>query len=321
MALPATTNETWNELWTLSMRAEGDGMADAIFEVFEGLNWFRKNAMETEVGKELQEDIEYAKQTGTWFGKNQTLPTSWSNTVTAAFYQWAYFAVPIVIDITEEQENLKPRGARKLLAQRTSNAMKSARNAISTALFSAKTGKSMLGLQDIISTTNDSGTLGGLSKTHSWWQNVAYSTTVDVDSASAGIYAGFQRFNLLNNQASSGNDSIDAIFVDETRYGDLQNVLNGSNYARTVLGNENSPGTPTPAIGRAKILMDRDMPSGYGYGINKGSMGLKVQTGLNFAKTPFRSPHNQLVKIGFIVIAVQLTANNIKRNWVASDLQ
>lgn len=147
------------------MRARRKRLTDTIFDEYPGLAWFRKNALETEVGgKEIQEDIEYAKQDAEWFSRHQVLNTDLTDHVTAVFYPWRYIAVPISIAIDEENESRKAAGAMKLLASRTSNSMKSIRDAVSVALFGARTGKTMLGLQDVIAADPTAGTLGGLTR-------------------------------------------------------------------------------------------------------------------------------------------------------------
>ena len=56
------------------------------------------------------------------------------------------------------------------------------------------------------------------------------------------------------------------------------------------------------------------------YLLNSKYMKLKVQAGLNFAKTPFKEPFNQFAKVAFVVVGVQLTTNNPRRCGVASVL-
>jgi len=41
---------------------------------------------------------------------------------------------------------------------------------------------------------------------------------------------------------------------------------------------------------------------------------------MNFAKTPFKEPTNQLAKVAFIVVGCQLTTNNRRRHGVATTL-
>lgn len=318
-----TSSETWDELWSLSQRVDEKRIADAVFDDHPGLGWARRNILETEVGgKEIQEDIEYAKQSGEWFKKGQPLGTSWDNTVTAVFFKWRYFAVPFVIDITEEIENMNGRSARKLLAHRTQNALKSARDAISVSFWAAQTGQAMLGMQDLVPDDPTTGTLGGLARAgRSWWQSKNFTTAVDMDSPTNSIFAGPQRMNLIYNEASSGADTTDAVFMDETRFGDYQNIYTSANFARTGLRNPGGPvNSQAPPMNTATVYFDRHVGANHVYGLNKQWTHLKVARRLNFAKTPFRSPHNQLVKVAFIVVGMQATTNNPKRNWVMTNV-
>jgi hypothetical protein len=43
---------------------------------------------------------------------------------------------------------------------------------------------------------------------------------------------------------------------------------------------------------------------------------MHMQSGMNFAKTPFKEPSNQMAKVGFIVVGLQITTNNRRRQGV-----
>jgi hypothetical protein len=318
----SATSETYDALWTLTMRARRKRLTDTIFDEYPGVAWFKSNALETEVGgKEIQEDIEYAKQDAEWFSRNQVLNTDLIDHVTAVFYPWRYIAVPISIAIDEENENRKAAGAMKLLASRTANSMKSIRDAVSVTLFGAQTGKTMLGLQDIIAADPTTGSLGGLTRVgNSFWQNKFYSTSLDWNSVSSNIVAGIERWNLQYNESASGNDTIKVIFCTETTYGEYQTTMSGQGYMRTTAANTKGVNHTAPGFNGATVIFDRDMPSGFAFGVNPSYTKLKIQTGLNFAKTPFRSPHNQLTKVGFIIVSLQLVTNNPRRNFVTSTI-
>ena len=45
-----------------------------------------------------------------------------------------------------------------------------------------------------------------------------------------------------------------------------------------------------------------------------------MQNGMNFAKTPFREPANQMAKVAFIIVGLQLTTNNRRRQGVVINV-
>ena len=114
----STTNETWDEAWTLSMRAKRKRLTDNISDSYPTIDKFRKSGiLETEVGgKEIQEDLMYALDTSQWFDGYDTLNTDATDGVTAAFFNWRYLATPITISMTEEKESRKSDSAGHALA-------------------------------------------------------------------------------------------------------------------------------------------------------------------------------------------------------------
>ena len=47
---------------------------------------------------------------------------------------------------------------------------------------------------------------------------------------------------------------------------------------------------------------------------------LRLQEGLNFAKTPFKEPSNQQAKVGFVIVGCQLMTNNRRRQGVIEKI-
>ena len=186
----ATTNETYDALWTLTMRSKRKRLTDNISDSYPTIGEFRKSGLiETETGgKQIQEDLMYALQGGQWFDTYDVLSTDRIDGITAAFYDWSYLAVPIVISHVEEMENRESDRAVKLIEAKTTQAMQGAFDTANASLHSAQSGKSMLGLQDIIVTGSSSetgqlgdGTVGGITSavgTNDWWMN-----QVDNDAA------------------------------------------------------------------------------------------------------------------------------------------
>ena len=330
MAATSTT-ETWDAAWTLTMRAKRKRLTDNIFDSYPTLAAFKSSGLEIESGgKEFQEDLMYGKNTGSWFDGDDTLPTDAVDGITAAFFPVRYIAVPITISFTEEQENKKSDAAQRLLAAKTEQSMLTARDTMNAAIYSAQSGKSMLGFQDIIADTPTSGTVGGINRaTNTWWRNKSDATSTDADSISNNLSALVVRMTSLWDEVSEGNESPQFIFTTPTVSQAYRNVLSSTGYARTELNSSASQGVAktggvgegnsTPFYG-AKVIADRDCASGKMYMVNTRFLKLKMLSGVNFTKTAFKENANQMAKVGFIVVGCNLTANNCRRQGVVTTI-
>lgn len=322
MAATATT-ETYDALWTLTMRAKRKRLTDNISDGYPTIGQLRKSGMlETEQGgKQIQEDLMYALASAQWFDTYDVLATDRLDGITAAFYDWSYMAVPIVISMTEEKENRKSDQAVKLITAKTTQAMQGAFDQANASALGAMSGKSMLGYQDIISTTAGA-TVGGIdSSVETWWDNVRNATAVGfLTQTSTGIYDGPEAWGDTWNSVSEGNDQPDTMITTYALYGNYETIFEGTGHLRTSPGSQaqNALDGRNPTFRGATIIPDRDCGTGLTYFTMKKYLKFKVQAGMNFAKTPFKEPANQLAKVGFIVLGCQLTTNHRARLAVKS---
>ena len=318
MAATSTT-ETWDAAWTLTMRAKRKRLTDTIFDSYPTLRMFNAKAEVEAGGKEIQEDVMYGKNSGTWFDGYDTVGTDAVDGITAAFFPWRYYAVPITISMTEEDENRKSDSAMRLLEAKTKQSMMSARDAINAALYSAQSGKSILGLQDLVADTATSGTVGGINRaTSAWWRNKTNTSSTDVDSKSGDFYAGLTGMSSLWNDCSEGNESPTDIFTTLTIFGDLQEIFESTGYARLEAGTTGTADAGMPNFRGATVRYDRDCASQHLYMLNDNYIKMKIQANKNFAKTPFKEPVNQFAKVAFVVLGCQLVINNPRRLGVAT---
>lgn len=323
MAVVSRT-EDYDTAWTLVMAAKRKRLTDNYFNKSTALMWFRENAMETEPGgKEIQEDVEFAGVTTQAFSGHDILDTGEPDIVTKAYFPWRYYAAPIVIAFDTEMESRMAANVKSVLEVRTGNAMKSIRNMVETALFSAQSGKGMLGVQDVIATTPTSGTVGGINRaTYSWWRNQYDATDIAMSTATVtNIFNGFKYMNDMWGNCSDGADEPSVIFTTQANAVAYQNIIASTGYARLEMADKKKGWMAgKPVFNTAPVLYSRQCPTGGMYFINSDYLKFKVQEGVNFSKTPFKSPHNQLSKVAFIVLSCQLTTNNPRRLGVISDI-
>ena len=327
MAATSTT-ETWDAAWTLTMRAKRKELTDNFFDAYPTLDMFRSGgALVTDNGgKEIQCDLMYGSNQSQYFSGYDVLNTDAVDGITAAFYPFRYAAVPITINYTEEMENRKSDSAMKLLAAKTEQSMLSLRDQINSSIYSAQTGKAPLGFQDIIADAPGTSptTLGGITvSSNTWWKNKSNNATADtsfVTISNSHFYEGMLRMSTTWNDVSEGNEQPTNIFTTNAIYADFEEIFEGTGYQR--LSSKDAPGVDgrLPSFRGIPVQYDRDCGTGRMYFLNTKYLKMHMQAGMNFAKTPFKEPSNQMAKVGFIVVGLQIPTNNRRRQGVIYNL-
>ena len=327
MAATSTT-ETWDAAWTLTMRSKRKELTDNFFDAYPTLDMFRSGgALVTDNGgKEIQCDLMYGSNQSQYFSGYDVLNTDAVDGITAAFYPFRYAAVPITINYTEEMENRKSDSAMKLLAAKTEQSMLSLRAQINSSLYSAQTGKAPLGFQDLIADAPGTSptTLGGITvSSNTWWKNKSNNATADTSFVTINnthFYEGMLRMSTTWNDVSEGNEQPTNIFTTNAIYADFEEIFEGTGYQR--LSSKDAPGVDgrLPSFRGIPVQYDRDCGTGRMYFMNTKYLKMHMQAGMNFAKTPFKEPSNQMAKVGFIVVGLQITTNNRRRQGVIYNL-
>jgi len=264
----------------------------------------------------------YGQNSAQYFSGYDVLNTDAVDGVTAAFYPFRYAAVPITINYTEEMENRKSDSAMKLLAAKTEQSMLTLRDQINSSIYSAQTGKAPLGFQGIIADAPGTTptTLGGITvSSNTWWKNKANNATADTSFqtiVNTNFYEGMVRMSTLWNDVSESNEQPTNIFTTNGIYADYEEIFEGTGYQR--LSSKDSPGVDgrLPSFRGIPVQYDRDCGTGRIYFLNTKYLKMHMQAGMNFAKTPFKEPANQMAKVGFIVVGLQITTNNRRRQGV-----
>jgi len=327
--MPATsTTETWDAAWTLTMRSKRKELTDNFFDAYPTLDMFRKGgALVTDNGgKEIQADILYAGNSAQYFSGYDVLNTDAVDGITAAFYPFRYAAVPITINFTEEQENRKREAAMSLLEAKTRQSMLTLRDQINSSLYSAQTGKAPLGFQDIIADAPGTTptTLGGITVSgNTWWKNKTEDASGDTSFKTitgTNFYEGMLRMASLWTAVSEGNEEPTHVFTGADIYSSFEEIFEGTGYQR--LSGKDAPGVDgrAPSFRGIPVQYDRDCGSGRMYYFNTNYLKLHMQSGMNFSKTPFKENANQLAKVAFITVGLQLVTTNRRRQGVITGI-
>ena len=165
-------------------------------------------------GETILQELEYAENsTYKRYSGYEILNIQPSEVFTAAEYQWKQAAVAVSISGLEELKNSGREKMIDLLESRITNAEKTMVNNLSADLYSDGTadgGKQVNGLKALVSTSPDTGTIGGINRaTWSFWRNQAHS------KAKADIKEGMQELWV---QCCRNRDKPDLIVADDNAY-------------------------------------------------------------------------------------------------------
>ena len=317
------TTETWDARWTLSMRKNRGDLSDLVFDEYPVLGALKQRGkvIIEDGGKEFQEDVMTAKNSGTWFKGYDSVNQAAVDGITAAFFPPTYFSVPVTISLTEETE----QDGKKLINAKQKQSMMTVRDSVSAAMFGSAGSKEMLGFQDIIADSPTTGTVGGLDRAliTGWRNQVDTTGTVFLTQTSANVFNGWDLVTQVYNNCSSGNDSPDMMVTPLDIMSDIETSRMGQGYTTLVDGSSSTNrlgSLDDPRYKKAVIFADRDTLADHIYFLNTKYISLRIMKNLNFAKTPFNSPTDQHAKVGHVVFGGQLTTNNPRRLGVITAM-
>lgn len=315
--MPAnTTSETWDTHWSLTRRTVRPKVVDNIFEKYPTVAEFRKSALSVKDsgGKEIEVKLEYATGSATAFDGYDELPKSPIDPVTSGFARRRYYAVPIILSQTKEWENAGEERIMSELRFLQDNAMKSLLKAINEDIYSAQTGKNMLGFQDLIADASGTDVMGIDVAANTWFENQRDTTAATfLTQTTTNIFNGFTRWNSLMDDIRIQGGKVSHIFTTWSIVNAYRTALSSQGYARTTVEDAGGVGGDfAPMFYTAKVIPDNDCPALHSYMIDKDYIKLNCLRSVNFKKTPFTSlqPNGQLAQLAYQVVSVQMTTDN-----------
>lgn len=167
-------------------------------------------------GTTIWEEIEYALNgTTMWYSGYEVISIAPQQIFTAAVFQIRQAAVSVSISGLEELQNAGEERMIELIGGRVSNAERSLESLIAVGIYSdGTTPKSIGGLQQLVSKTPSSGSVGGIDPaTWTFWQNIKFAAVADGGAAaSAANMRGYM--DTVANQLVRGTDKVDLITAD-----------------------------------------------------------------------------------------------------------
>lgn len=242
----------------------------------------------------------------------ETLDTTRVDVFDEFEYEGKQYAGDYVISTKEQAEN---RGSAKkfdLDKGKADNLLKSLRSRINADICGAQSGNEILGLQDIVSATPTTGTIGTIDRsTYTFWRNQQTSgakTSADFDNLRASM-------RTIHAACAKGMGVMEPEY-----YLSTSTVVNG--FESLLIANEQvidkrdkgqvDGGIDHDAMSfkKAKVVWDRDVASGTMYALNNKNLILAYQTGYWMKPYAKVRPANQLVEILAVETQCALISDN-----------
>ncbi len=294
---------------------------------------------------------------GQWFAGADILDTTIKDTVTMAVCTPKSFDVPISITWDDEKTVQGPTQLKSLLETKLELAKNTAQSLIAQDLYNDGSDfKRMTGLQYIFKdfTGGAPGVLpaqtylgfarqgrydgsGGGTQTNNWWihqgDDTAYTDAANGAGGFDPLTDGQVRSVLGKMWAkigrAAGSAKVPTLIVSNwgsfTVYGNSLMSQDRRNYPQQD-GKLAESGYDNLKYKRATWLVDEYAPltvaSGleHIYFINEDTLQLRVHEDANFAFEPFRKPHNQMARVGFILWRGEMVCREPRANGVMSSV-
>ena len=222
MALSYT--EQLDTLYTTTFQLRRKEVVDQIFQATPF--WYlmtKKGKRRTESGgRWIEVPLQYAKnETVQFFGKGDTISINDTQPLTVARYDWKYLAGSLIRYFVDDQKNRGQSAVISLMNTKIDNLQGSLIDKLETSLFGDGTGdsgKAIDGLGNIVSTTQTTGTVGGIDRAqYTWWR----ANTTNMTGKSASIYIRSYMSTMFNNCGKYGEGVSrypDMLVCDQTSY-------------------------------------------------------------------------------------------------------
>lgn len=221
----ASPNSTFTEMVTTTLRRHRRELADNVSEHNALLMRLKERGRteEADGGYEIIEPLDYAENsTYQRYSGYEVLNVSQSDVLTAANYPWKQAAVHVTASGLELRQNAGRNQLIKLAKARLTNAMRTAKNNMSSDVYSDGTATNQInGLQALIADAQ-TGTVGGInSSTYTFWQNSLQSAASPIQGGGAITPSKTTIQSLMLPlwlQLTRGADAPDLIMADDTYF-------------------------------------------------------------------------------------------------------
>jgi len=297
MALPSAT---FTEMVTTTLRDHRKELADNVSKNNALLAILTKkgNVEMADGGYEIAEPLDYQENsTYTRYSGYDTLNVQSSDVLTSAKYDWKQATVAVTCNGRELRSNSGKAAMIKLAKARLDNAMRSAKNGLSSDVYSdGTTANQINGLQALVSNAG-TGTVGGIdSSAQTWWKSGVQSAASPIQGG-GGITPSATTIQSLMLplwlQLSRGTDMPDTIVSSNDYFTFYESSLVANQ--RYMDADEATGGFLTLRYKSAKVIFDggSGIPTASMYFLNTDFLKLVVHSAANWTRVDDKSSVNQ----------------------------
>lgn len=301
----ASPNATFTEMVTTTLREHRKDLADNVSNHNALLQRLNKRGKKRTIdgGYEIVEPLDYAENsTYQRFSGYDTLNVSASDVLSAAKFDWKQAAVHVTASGRELRQNSGKNRLIALVKSRINNAMRTARNNMSSDVYSDGTASNQInGLQALVADAG-TGTVGGInSSTYTFWQNVVQSAAAPIQGG-GGITPGSGTIQSLMLplwlRLTRGTDKPDLISADETYFTYYEESL--TDLKRYASDDEATGGFVSLKYKTADVVYDASggnyssgHPSAHMYFLNTDFLSLVAHQDADWMEVPEQRAVNQ----------------------------
>jgi len=325
--MATSRSETLDTHWSSTRRTADPKVYDQYFQKVPTVNEFRKSAMQVVDGggRGIEVRVQTSGNTqAASFSRYDPLAKSPINPVESAEYNRRYYYCPIILSDTDRWEN---SGAEKVfdeLKNLGDIAMQAILQAINEDLYTAQTGKNILGFPDTISDAGGA-TCGGITSVSGGiWDNNRSTTATTFLTVSNNIVAGIDLWGDMLDECHIDKGNPTKIFTTWSIARAYRVALSSQGYANpNPTGNVGGVGGELhPPFYNCKLIADNDCPALHSYFADTSAEKIHVMRACNFKKPPFvpLQSNGQLADLAYIVAGVTHTTNSRRSNAVTTAL-
>ena len=315
MAIP---NSTYTQALTASIANYRDVLADAITANNAFLTYLRKqgNTDPFDGGNEILENVLYNTATNGWYSGAEILSTADADVLTSANYAIKQFYANVTMSGLEIIQNSGKERMFKLIDGKLQAAKAALANGIGASLFYSNTensGKSIGGLQFLVSDTPTGVTVGGISSTaQAFWRN--YSFSFSTNSLTAGSSTILTALNTSFLNTNRGTEKVDLVLAGTTYFGYFEGALQANQ--RFMDAKMAEVGFEAYRYKTAMVMFDPNCSATRMYGLNTKYLFFRPHPTRNFTQGDRKDSVNQDVYVVPMYWAGNLTCSSRARHFV-----
>ncbi|HEX2653665.1 MAG TPA: phage major capsid protein [Xanthobacteraceae bacterium] len=313
----ATPNSTFTELVTTTLREHKKTITDNISNHNALLQRLTsKSRMEViDGGYEIVEPLDYAENsTYQRYSGYDTLNVQASEVLSAAKYDWKQQVVHVTASGLELRSNAGKNQLIKLAKARLTNAMRTAKNNMSSDVYSDGSASNQInGLQALVSDAG-TGTVGGIiSGTYTFWKNIVQSAGAPLQGGSAIVVSAGSIQDLMLPlwlELTRGGDKPDLIVSSNEYFAAYENSL--TDLKRYTESDKAQGGFVSLKYKTADVIHDggSGIPAAHMYFLNTDFLKMVAHKDANWSEVPEQRAINQDAVVIPIINQCNLTLSN-----------